>query len=168
MKTEIHKGHIVRFTPAEGQKHIDEIKLLFVEYVNSLNTDLAFQDFENELMTLPGKYTSPEGALLISTVDGKAAGCIALRKLSDEICEMKRLYVRNCYRGFGVGIGLINCIIEVAINLNYSFIRLDTLPSMEKAQALYQSLGFYEIKPYVYNPIIGTKYLELNLRRQTK
>jgi ribosomal protein S18 acetylase RimI-like enzyme len=163
MKTAEDKEHVIEFMHASGQVEIGEIKKLFIEYVQSLDTDLAFQDFETEIETLPGKYTSPGGALIIALIDCKAAGCIALRKISDDICEMKRLYVKDSYRGFGIGIGLVNMIIEEAIMLNYRFIRLDTLPTMKKAQDLYKSLGFYEIEPYVYNPISGTKYLELEL-----
>jgi len=96
-------------------------------------------------------------------VDGKRAGCIALRKISDSICEMKRLYVHDEYRGLGIGKKLILLIIEEARNLNYSFMRLDTLPAMKKAQEMYLSFGFYDIEPYVYNPIEGARFLELRL-----
>ena len=114
--------------------------------------------------TLPGKYIPPTGALILALVDGEAAGCVALRKVDDNICEMKRLFVRNDFRGLGIGNELISMIIKEARKLNYSYMRLDTLPMMKKAQELYKSYGFYDIEPYVYNPIVGTKYLELNLK----
>ncbi len=142
---------------------IEEIKQLFIEYSQSLGVNLDFQNFETELNTLPGKYIPPSGALILALVDGKAAGCVALRKMDDDICEMKRLYVRNDYRGLGIGNKLISMIIEEAGKLNYSYMRLDTLPTMKKAQELYKSYGFYDIEPYVYNPVTGTRFLELCL-----
>lgn len=153
-----------QITAQYTQGMIEETKLLFIEYSQSLGVDLDFQNFETELNTLPGKYVPPSGALILALVDGRAAGCIALRKVDDDICEMKRLYVRNDYRGLGIGNKLISMIIEEASKLNYSYMRLDTLPTMKKAQELYRSYGFYDIEPYVYNPIIGTKFLEINLK----
>jgi ribosomal protein S18 acetylase RimI-like enzyme len=153
-----------QITAQYTQGMIEEIKRLFIEYSQSLGVDLDFQNFEKELNTLPGKYVPPAGALILALVDGRAAGCIALRKVDDDICEMKRLYVRNDYRGLGIGNKLISMIIEEASKLNYSYMRLDTLPTMRKAQELYKSYGFYDIEPYVYNPVIGIKFLELNLK----
>ena len=153
-----------QITAQYTQGMIEEIKQLFIEYSQSLGVDLDFQNFETELNTLPGKYVPPAGALILALVDGRAAGCIALRKVDENICEMKRLYVRDDYRGLGIGNKLISMIIEEAGKLNYSYMRLDTLPTMKKAQELYRSYGFYDIEPYVYNPIIGTKFLELNLK----
>lgn len=151
------------FKHVTGGDMLGEVRQLFIEYAKSLNIDLTFQDFEAELKTLPGKYEAPGGTLILATVDGKAAGCIALRKISEDICEMKRLYVRDAYRGLGLGKRLIGMIIDDARKLNYAYIRLDTLETMKKAQSLYLSLGFYDIEPYVYNPIEGTKFLELKL-----
>lgn len=149
-----------------GSERIQDIRELFLEYAESLHTDLCFQDFETELQTLPGKYIPPEGALIIALVDDKPVGCIALRKLSADICEMKRLYVRNDFQGLGIGKNLIRMIIEEAKERNYAYMRLDTLPTMGKAQDLYKSFGFYDIEPYVYNPIQGTRYMELKLKKQ--
>jgi ribosomal protein S18 acetylase RimI-like enzyme len=165
MKTiaENTKYHI-EFKHIIDQNLLEEIRQLFLEYAKSLKIDLTFQNFEAELSTLPGKYGPPDGALILVLVDGNGAGCIALRKLSKDICEMKRLYVRDDYRGLGIGRKLINLIIEAARKLNYSYIRLDTLPTMQKAQELYISFGFYDIEPYVYNPIKGTRFLELELK----
>ncbi|HYE12630.1 MAG TPA: GNAT family N-acetyltransferase [Patescibacteria group bacterium] len=142
---------------------IEEVRQLFVEYAQSLDIDLCFQGFETELKTLPGKYGPPAGALILASVDSQAAGCIALRSVSEDICEMKRLYVRNTYRGLGIGKALINMLIDEAKKLNYRYIRLDTLATMKDAQNLYLSLGFYDIEPYVYNPFEGTRFMELKL-----
>lgn len=158
------KEQIIEFKHITGKDMIEEIRQLFLEYVQSLKIDLAFQNFEAEFNTLPGKYGPPDGILILVLVEGKGAGCIALRKISEDICEMKRLYVRNDYRGLGIGKKLIIMIIEEARKLKYSYIRLDTLPTMGKAQELYTSFGFYDIEPYVYNPIKGTRFLELKLK----
>ena len=148
----------------EGEM-IEVIRKLFLEYARSLEIDLDFQDFETELNTLPGKYQPPDGALILALVEGREAGCIALRKISKDICEMKRLYVRDEYRGLGLGKKLVGMIIDEAVNKNYQYMRLDTLPTMKSAQSLYLSFGFYDIEPYVYNPIQGTRFMELKLRK---
>lgn len=144
-------------------QELEEVKKLFMEYTQSLEIDLAFQDFETEFRDLPGKYKAPDGILLLAVVDGKAAGCIALRKIDEGICEMKRLYVRDAFRGFQIGKRLITMIIEQAVQLQYDYMRLDTLPTMTKAQDLYRAFGFYEIEPYVFNPIQGTRFMEIKL-----
>lgn len=154
----------IQFKRITGQETLEEVKDLFLEYAQSLNVDLCFQNFEEELNSLPGKYGPPDGVLILALIDDKAAGCVALRKISEDICEMKRLYVRDSYRGFGIGRKLVNTIIENAIKLNYKYMRLDTLPTMKEAQSLYTSMGFYDIEPYVYNPIEGARYMELRLR----
>ncbi|MGG1660024.1 GNAT family N-acetyltransferase [Brevibacillus sp. NRS-1366] len=162
-----NKGNRMEFKAITGQDihEIETVKQLFLEYTQSLELDLAFQDFETEFNTLPGKYAAPDGVLLVAFIDGQAAGCIALRKIAEGICEMKRLYVRDAYRGFRVGKRLIEMIIEKASQLPYDYMRLDTLPAMIKAQDLYRSFGFYEIEPYVFNPIEGAKFMELKLRK---
>ena len=156
--------HVVEFQHITGQDKLQEVKQLLTEYAESLNIDLAFQNFETELKELPGKYCPPDGALILVTVDGNASGCVALRRISDDICEMKRLYVRDAYRGLGIGRKLVAMVIEEAARLGYRYIRLDTLPTMEKALELYRASGFYEIEPYVFNPIKGTRFLELKLQ----
>lgn len=155
--------HIIEFKQITGQDMLGEVKQLFLEYAQSLDTDLAFQNFQEELKSLPGKYRKPGGVLILAVVDGKGAGCVALRKIGDDICEMKRLYVRDDYRGLGIGRQLITMVIEEATKLNYHFIRLDTLPTMEKAQIIYETMGFQDIEPYIYNPIKGTRFMELKL-----
>lgn len=157
------KQQDIEFRAVIGQDKLEEVKQLFLEYVQSLKIDLAFQDFETELKTLPGKYGPPDGALILSSVEGKASGCIALRKISDDVCEMKRLYVRDQYRGVGIGRKLIARIIQEALKHNYRYMRLDTLSIMETALNLYQSFGFYDIEPYIYNPIAGARFMELKL-----
>lgn len=144
-------------------ERLEDVRQLFMEYAESLPTDLSFQNFETELRTLPGKYGPPDGILLLALLNEKPAGCIALRKISDGICEMKRLFVRKEYQGLGLGKQLIAAAIKEAAAHHYGFMRLDTLPTMKKAQELYRAFGFYEIEPYVYNPIAGTRYMELKL-----
>lgn len=153
----------IEFFNITGQDRLDEARTLFLEYAQSLNVDLCFQNFEEELNSLPERYGPPDGIIIIASVDGRSAGCIALHRLSGDICEMKRLYVRDEYKGLGIGKKLITQILEAAFQRNYRFIRLDTLPTMEKAQALYEAFGFYDIEPYVYNPIRGTRFLERKL-----
>jgi len=154
---------IVTFKQITGQDMIKEVKQLFNEYAQSLKVNLDFQDFETELKTLPGKYAPPDGVLIIALVDGLAVGCVALRKICDGTCEMKRLYVRDEFKGLGIGKRLSTMIIEEASKLNYHYIRLDTLASLKKAQDLYISLGFYDIEPYTYNPVEGARFMELKL-----
>ena len=154
---------IVEYQYAVDKDMIEEVRTLFKEYAGSLEIDLCFQNFSEELESLPGKYKSPEGILLLASVSGEGSGCIALRKLSQDICEMKRLYVRDKYRGLGIGKTLINMLIDEARKLNYSYMRLDTLATMKDAQSLYLSFGFYDIEPYVYNPVEGTRFMELKI-----
>ncbi len=154
---------VVTIAQASSAQEIEETRVLFVEYAESLGVDLAFQDFDAELAGLPGKYAPPEGVLLLARVDGALAGCVALRRIEGDICEMKRLYVRAAFRGLGLGRRLVARIIAEARKRGYRAMRLDTLPNMAAAQALYASFGFRHIEPYVYNPIEGTRYMELSL-----
>lgn len=144
---------------------MDQVRELFSEYVDSLGFDLDFQDYEKESAELPGKYAPPEGRLIMVCVEGKAVGCVGLRKTVDAICEMKRMYVRPNYRGKGIGKHLAITVIEEARKIGYKAMRLDTIATMKEAISLYRSLGFKEIPPYRYNPIEGAIYMELNLTK---
>jgi len=163
IKLEDEMAGVVEIKYVTDTKLVEDVGRLFLEYAGTLGIDLCFQNFNEELENLPGKYSYPDGALLIALVDGKDAGCAALRKISNEVCEMKRLYVSDKYRGFGIGKMLLSEIIDRAVKLRYEFIRLDTLPDMKSAQKMYERFGFYDIDPYVYNPVKGARYMELKL-----
>ena len=152
-----------RIVSAESEAHIAETRSLFREYARSLNFDLCFQGFDKELSSLPGEYAPPDGALLLAVEEKEAIGCVALRKLDGEICEMKRLYVKPSARGTGLGRRLALTIIEEARRRGYRRMRLDTLATMKAATSLYRSLGFVDTGPYRFNPIEGATYLELDL-----
>jgi ribosomal protein S18 acetylase RimI-like enzyme len=126
---------------------IGAVRRLFEEYATSLGFDLAFQDFERELRDLPGGYAPPGGRLLVARARGEVAGCVGVRRLEAETCEMKRLYVSASLRGSGVGRALATAAVAAARELGYDRIRLDTVPSMVAARELYRSLGFREIEP---------------------
>jgi putative acetyltransferase len=134
---------------------LDAVRSLFREYVDALGVDLAFQDVETELAELPWEYV----AILVAG----DSGCVAVRPLEDGACEMKRLYVRPDARGSGLGRALAQAAIARARELGFERMRLDTLPTMQSARALYRSLGFEEIEPYRFNPIEGTSFMELTL-----
>lgn len=148
---------------AETDEHVQQARSLFEEYTDSLGVDLSFQNFADELARLPGEYAPPSGCLMLAVHQGQAVGCIALRKISDDICEMKRLFVRAGYRGHGFGRMLVQMIIGEARRLGYKQMRLDTLSSMIEARTLYRSFGFREIESYRYNPIPGTSFMQLAL-----
>jgi ribosomal protein S18 acetylase RimI-like enzyme len=154
---------MVRLVPARTKEDLSRARALFEEYATSLHFDLDFQNFREELAGLPGGYAPPEGRLLLAWDQDQAAGCVALKKIDREICEMKRLYVRPSFRRLGVGRILALAIIREARKIGYCRMRLDTVPSMKDAQALYDSLGFQKIPPYCHNPVPGAVFLELNL-----
>ncbi len=159
---------MVRIVQAESKELLKQARELFLEYTQALGIDLSFQSFEQELAALPGEYTPPGGQLLLAFDGAQLAGCGALRKTEGGLCEMKRLYVRPAFRGKGVGRALAVALIAAARGMGYAHMRLDTLPSMAEAAALYRSLGFREIAPYRYNPIPGTLFMELDLAKTVR
>lgn len=180
---------------AESGPDLDLVRLLFREYADGLGFDLCFQDFEQELAGLPGRYAEPFGVMLLAKcvpaagggeraglgpaagdrgdpfaptgrgLDGRmvVAGCVALRPLDRDVCEMKRLYVREACRGAGLGRGLAEAVISAARDRGYGIMRLDTLSSMVAAETLYRALGFRPCPPYCHNPLPGARYYELGL-----
>jgi len=151
----------IKIKPAYDE--IKSIKTLFAEYTQMLGVNLDFQNYEKELEQLPGKYALPDGRLYIAYAENKAAGCIALRRIDDAICEMKRLYVRPEFRGQKIGQMLAGQIIEDAAKLKYDFMVLDSLATLKSAVTLYKKLGFYEIEPYYQNPLDNVIYMRLAL-----
>lgn len=143
------------------------LRELLLEYAQSLEVDLCFQGFEEELANLPGDYAPPRGTLLTVHIDGSLAGCCALRPLDNvdypNACEMKRLYVRQPFRGLGIGRFLAEASLDAARQTGYACVLLDTLSEMESARALYTDMGFEEVPPYYYNPVAGAHYLKVQL-----
>jgi GNAT superfamily N-acetyltransferase len=148
---------------AVTEHDLPAVRTLLREYAASLAVSLDFQQFDDELATLPGAYAPPAGALLIARGGDDAAGCVAVRPLTAGTCELKRLFVRRRWRGHGLGRRLTEAAIAHARTTGCRRMRLDTLPGMETAQALYEELGFREIEPYTQNPVPGARFLELDL-----
>jgi ribosomal protein S18 acetylase RimI-like enzyme len=160
----------VTISPPHSPADDEAIKALFREYAESLGFSLAYQDFETELADFPGKYTPPEGALLLARVADEAAGTVALRKLDTTTCEMKRLYVKPAFRGRrgadgrSIGRALAEDIVAIGRERGYQRLRLDTIGGkMRQALSLYRSMGFVEIPPYYASPVPDTAYMELVL-----
>jgi putative acetyltransferase len=154
----------MRIVEANTQQDIEHARTLFQEYASGVGISLCFQNFDHELENLPGDYAPPDGRLLLAFDEGQIMGCIALRKLEPGVCEMKRLFVRPQYRGTGLGKILVQSIIDKAHQLGYTHMRLDTMPGrMDKAIALYHSIGFVEIDPYYKSPVEDAKFMQLEL-----
>lgn len=149
---------------ATSAEHIATVRELFLEYQRWLGLDLCFQNFSAELAALPGDYALPSGRVLLALHDTRPAGCIALRRIDDATCEMKRLFVRPEFQSLKIGRALAERVIAEARAIGYARMRLDTLPAMIRAHALYAALGFREIPPYCHNPVPGAIYMELDLR----
>lgn len=142
---------------------IAKVKELFSEYINMLGISLSFQNYDNEFNNLPGAYSFPKGRLYIAFVDQIPAGCVALRPYNEFSCEMKRLFVRPEFRGYGIGHQLTEKIIEDSKEIGYKHILLDTLSSLKNSISIYKQLGFYEIEPYYHNPLENAVYMQLDL-----
>lgn len=156
---------MIEIIQAETNEQIEAARRLFREYEAWFEMNLCFQNFDQEVANLPGKYAAPEGRLFLAFSGENLAGCIALRKLEDGVCEMKRLFVKDEFRGQKTGIALIEKIIRTAREIGYEKMRLDTFPpKMGKAVSLYESYGFREIPPYYHNPYGETLYMELDLK----
>jgi putative acetyltransferase len=153
---------VLKILPAAAQDLAD-VRSLFGEYSRLVAEALCFQNFDQELEALPGLYAPPGGALLIARDGAKAAGCVALRRLDGGSGEMKRMYVRDAYRGTGLGRRLALAVIDEARKRNYSRVVLDTLPKLAPAIALYRDLGFRETAPYLASPTPGAICFELKL-----
>lgn len=145
---------------------LDEVRVLLREYEVWTGVDLCFQGFEREMAELPGDYVAPSGILLVARLEGAIVGCVAARRLADDVCEMKRLYVRDAARGTGLGLALVDRVLAWCRASGYRRVVLDTLPVMERAQRMYERLGFREIAPYRPNPVAGVKYMSLELREE--
>ena len=143
----------------ERATDMSEVRALFLEYAEALGVDLSFQNFDEEVAALPGDYDP----ILVARWNGELAGCVAMHPYGDEICEMKRLFVRSECRKYGIGRALALRIIDEARSRGFRAMRLDTLPSMQNAMKLYESLGFTDIDAYRFNPIHGSRYMELTL-----
>jgi ribosomal protein S18 acetylase RimI-like enzyme len=158
-------GSGYRLVPARTVDDFAAVARLFAAYSAALGVDLSYQDFGAELASLPGEYAPPDGELLlVRSADDEPLGCVALRRLGESgACEMKRLYVVPSCRGHGLGRALVEGIVARARSLGYREMRLDTLPGMAEAQAMYRAAGFEAIAPYYDTPIAGTVFLRLVL-----
>ncbi|MDJ0785042.1 MAG: GNAT family N-acetyltransferase [Desulfosarcinaceae bacterium] len=158
----------MRIRQVQTETEIEAVRQLFREYEALLDVDLCFQHFEAELANLPGKYAPPSGELLIAIDGRRLVGCVAVRKLDEAVCEMKRLFVRPEARGKGLGRRLATEIIAVARQLGYALMRLDTLDTLTAAMHLYETLGFRRTAPYYDNPLSGVVYWELALNEEKR
>jgi putative acetyltransferase len=163
IRRDVHDSSL-QFAHAESPTQIAHARELLLEYAQSLGFSLCFQNFEQELATLPGDYAAPYGRLLLADFERNLAGCVALHRLEEGVCEMKRLYLRPPFRGKGLGRALAERIICEARNIGYKRMRLDTVESvMKEAVEMYRRMGFREIPPYRPNPIPSALYMELQL-----
>jgi putative acetyltransferase len=157
----------MKLIQATSNEEVQQARQLFEEYAEWLGLNLCFQNFDKELAALPGEYAAPSGRLFLARQNDQMAGCVALRRIGDGIGEMKRLYVRPEFRGQGLGRRLTETLLREAREIGYRRVRLDTLPGkMDKAIAMYRSLGFKNIEPYYNNPVEGAAFMELLLDQE--
>jgi len=157
-----HLMNDIDIVQATTSDDIEHCRRLFRAYSTWLNVDLCFQDFEGELAALPGSYVPPRGRLLLAKAGAEIAGCVGVRPLEDNICEMKRLWVEPGFEGRGIGRGLAEAIVDIGRELGYKAMRLDTFPNRLKAAGhIYNTLGFKEIPDYYHNPLDGVVMFEL-------
>jgi len=164
----MHERSFFEIVPVRTEEDLAATVALFIAYAASLDVDLSYQDFDGELAAMPGQYAPPEGELLLArALDGRPLGCVALRPIQPQgCCEMKRLYVSPLARGLGLGKALAEALIDAAQRIGYREMRLDSLPSMTGAQALYRKLGFAVTEPHYDTPIAGTLFMRRALQPQ--
>ncbi len=157
---------MITFKKAVSEEDFEMGKVLFQNYAEGLGIDLAFQDFAGELEDIATQYGEPEGVLfLIFSKEKEAIGCFGVRKFSAGICELKRMYLKDRFRGQGIGKRMMEEALSAATQLGYTKIRLDSIEQMQPAIALYKQFGFYEVEPYRYNPVEGAIYFEKDLQK---
>ncbi len=156
---------MIQFQEAKSPEDFQLAVELFKEYADQIDTDLSFQKFEEEMENIEHQYSKPWGVLYLILQKEKPVGCFAIRKFESTICELKRMYLREKVRGSGMGKTMLLHAIESAKSMQYQKMRLDTLPTMKPAIELYQKVGFYEIDPYRFNPIAGSKFFEIDLEK---
>jgi len=154
---------MLKIVPAQTDEDFEIAKKLLIEYADSLGFDLSFQDFEQELADLSNHFASPEVCLLLAIYESQAVGCVAIKRFDNDICEMKRLYVKPQFRGLGIGRALAEAVIKHAQKVGYDCMRLDMVLPRDSARSLYLSLGFKDIEPYRYNPMERAVFMELKL-----
>jgi GNAT superfamily N-acetyltransferase len=156
---------MIQISHVDSGDEINIIRKILLEYGRIRDFDAALGDYDYELANLPGEYSQPDGCLLLAYYNESPVGCVAIRKIDDDICEMKRLYVKEDFRGKRIGYTLVENIIKKAYESGYKKMRLDNHPWMKEAESLYKIFGFVEIGAYRYNPTKGVKFFELNLEK---
>lgn len=154
----------IRYILADSEEDLEKCKAIIVEYLDTLGIDLAYMNLQNEFAEMKYMYGGNQGAFFYALDENEVIGCVGVRRFEPQIAELKRLYVKDSYRGYKVGVTLLENALESAKNLGYKKIRLDVIPTLQKAKELYLSFGFYEIAPYFNNPVEGTTYMEKKLQ----
>ena len=154
----------IKYHKAESEKDFEKCKNIIVEYLDTLGIDLAYMNLENEFAEMKQMYGGSQGMFFYALDKEEVIGCVGVRRIETQIAELKRLYVKDSHRGYKVGVTLLQNALESACSLGYKKIRLDVIPTLQKAKKLYISFGFYEIQPYFNNPVEGTTYMEKELQ----